>query len=514
VRDWDELARHAQGSFRVHLDVSGAVSFTRTLPQDEEAFESLAARVRPLTLKSEPIHHLKVIRALQRLVESSADTSNEHRSRLDTLRAAWQATELHGSQIQAYAVQSMRLDGSDATPMVSDTQLAAGWLYADLVHADPTGAKQEAMRFSLRERYAAAVRVFAGVAALAVSTLRLVEELHRTGVLSVPAQAWNQDVVVGAAELVEHGTALIAPAGSAQPDVRDAQFGLTGDWKPFTVTELLRQDPANRVRVVLSRRDGSPVAAYDAAVAHRRTGGDVLQWHVLIAGSFMIQVEFTMESDTEVRPTGVQWTAFDSTNRLILASCLLLLQMHGTDSVVFEVGGQPLLILSPPHFDDDAVRQIQVHSETVADIVAMESLAGQEFEPCKGPYDNLDRVRLRQARLLSEGHIVGTYRKPVRTTVSNGTPPSVIVCEPGTLTVGGFHIPTPLMLLRHPAMTSHDLGPALEASPQARTFEVAAPDGERLLAWCPQRRHVTPDDHLVTTASWDLTEIDENTFPC
>jgi hypothetical protein len=492
VRDWDQLTQHAQGSFRVHLDVSGPVSFTRTLPGDEEAFESLAARVRPLMLKSEPIHCLKVVTALQRLMDCSADATDEHRSRLDKLRGAWQAAELQGSQIQAYAVQSMRLDGSDAPPMVSDTQLAAGWLYADLIHADPTGPKQQVMRFSLRERYAAAVRVFSRIAALAVSTLRLVEDLRSAGVLSIPEHVWNQDVVVGASELVEQGTALIAPAGSAPPDLRDPQFGLTGDWKPFTVTELLRRDPANHVRVGLIRRDGSLVADYDAAVARRQAEGDVLYWQVLIAGSFMIQVEFSTASDTAVRAVGVQWTAFDSTNRLILASHLLLLQMQEADTVVFEVAGQPFLTLSPPRLDDHARRQIQVHSETAADIVAMESLSGQEFAPCNAPYDNVGRVHLRQARLLSEGHIVGAYRKPVRTTVPNGIPPQVLVCEPGTLIVGGSHVPTPLMLLRHPAMDQ----------PRSRTRATDQPAGPHLRGRCARRgtvaRLVPPTPHRDT----------------
>lgn len=335
MRDREALARHEQGSSDVHLDVSGAVSVTRKLPEDEEAFESLAARVRPLMLNSESIHHAKVFAALEQLVERSPAATVEHMATIGKLRGAWQAVELQGSQIQAYAVQSMRLDGTDATPMVSDTQLAAGWLYADLVHADARGPKQEALRLPLRERYAAGVRIFSRIATLTVSTLRLVEDLRSAGAISIPTQAWDLDVVVGAAELVEEGTLLVAPPEAEMPDLREARLGLTDDWKRFTVTDLLRQDLANHVYVVLSRPDGSLVADYEAAVERRRADGDVLRWHVLVAGSVMFSFEFTIENDDAVRPSAVHWETFNSTNRLLLASHLLMLQMHEAQTMVF-----------------------------------------------------------------------------------------------------------------------------------------------------------------------------------
>lgn len=57
VQDWDELMRHAQGGFGGTLDVTGRMTITRRLPADEEVFESLASRVRPLTVESEPVYY-------------------------------------------------------------------------------------------------------------------------------------------------------------------------------------------------------------------------------------------------------------------------------------------------------------------------------------------------------------------------------------------------------------------------------------------------------------------------
>ena len=101
ARDWDALLHHAQGSFTGHLDISGRTSLTQKLPEDEEAFESLAARVRPLTVKSEPIYYDTVLNAVERLLHSSATTTDTHRDRLQRLRGAWHASELQGTEIQA-----------------------------------------------------------------------------------------------------------------------------------------------------------------------------------------------------------------------------------------------------------------------------------------------------------------------------------------------------------------------------------------------------------------------------
>ncbi len=44
---------------------SGNSTTRWTLPADEEVFESLAARLRPLTVAKEPIHYKKVFRAIE-----------------------------------------------------------------------------------------------------------------------------------------------------------------------------------------------------------------------------------------------------------------------------------------------------------------------------------------------------------------------------------------------------------------------------------------------------------------
>lgn len=510
VQDWDELLRHAHGSFDGHLDLAGQMTITRRLPADEEVFESLASRVRPLTVKSEPLYYVKVFDAIERLI-GEADVEDALRARLRDLRRAWDASEIQGTQIQAYSVQSARVDGTGATSMVSDTQLAAAWLYADLVHADAQGPKRQALAFSLRERYAAAVRVFSHMAALTVATMQLVESLRDARLLAVDDSAWEDDVSVGASELVEEARAFVAPLGSEMPDMRDS-LELTEEWTAFTVTELLRQDPANHVRVVLRDDNGDVTATYDAAVARRTPDANSAEWDVLVAGSVMFKFSFDIQGERMTDAHFRGWEAFDSTNDLKFASRRLMLEFHRTSAMAFEVGGSELLSLGPPTFSADERRELEVLAQTVEDIVTIERLVRQSLEPCNGRFDDHDRVRLRRARLLLEGQIVHAMRHPITVTAPEGNPPQVVVAAAGTLNVGGAEVPTPQTVMRHPAMTATETGVAPDSGPNAKTFRMEPPDGEQFLAWVPGLVEVSGDEDLVVTRSWDLIGIDEESF--
>ncbi len=375
AQDWDELLRHANGSFDGSLDLAGRMTLTRRLPADEEVFESLASRVRPLTLKSEPVHYAKVFDAIERLV-GDADVEDALRARLRGLRRAWEVSDIDGIQTQAYSMQSARADGTEATNMVSDTQLAAAWLYADLVHTDARGPKRQALAFPFRERYAAAVRVFSHLAALTVATMRLVESLRDSRLLTEDDSVWEEDVIVGASELVEEVRAFVAPLSSEMPDMRDS-LELTEEWKVFTVTELLRQNPANRVRVVLRDDNGDVTAAYNAAVARRRPDATPAEWDVLVAGSIMFKFSFEIRGDRMTSAHFRDWEIFDSTNELKLASTRLLLEIHRASAMSFEVGGSELLSLVPPTFSEDERRELEVFAETVEDISSIERLTGK-----------------------------------------------------------------------------------------------------------------------------------------
>ena len=157
---------------------------------------------------------------------------------------------------------------------------------------------------------------------------------------------------------------------------------------------------------------------------------------------------------------------------------------------------------------------MQVQGETLADIVQIESLSGQELEPCTGTYTDRERVWLRIARLTWEGKIVEAARGPFKATSQNENPPGVIALHAHTLDVGGAEVPIRELRMRHPAMTS--MPSTVQPDGQtggARKFEMAVPPGERLAAWCPELCEVSDDTGLAQPATWNLIDIDPATFP-
>jgi hypothetical protein len=108
----------------------------------EEALESLASRVRPLILSSEPIYYDKALNPLEQLV--GTDTFNEE---IDL--AWWQDYWRHvidaSLAAQAYWV---------ATPSgtTTDRKLMYSWLYGDVIHAK--SPRSPAIRdLSIDQRY-------------------------------------------------------------------------------------------------------------------------------------------------------------------------------------------------------------------------------------------------------------------------------------------------------------------------------------------------------------------------
>lgn len=495
----ETLAGFADGSFSGHLDTTGRLTITRRLPADEEAFESLAARLRPLTLAREPIHYLKVCDALETIV------TDAYSDRLARLRASWVASEIQGSHVQGLTLQQSKLDGSEATGQVSDTQLAAGWLYGDLVHADPTGPKKAAMDFPLTERYAAAVRVFSRHAQLTLATLELVEELVAAELVTIPAAAFDDDVVVGTDELLFEAQGYMAPEGTEAPDLRTST-AWPKEWVPFTITELRRQDPTNQVRVRLRGIDHD-IAVYDSAVVHRDMSVEPGLWHILVGGSLVFKFGIHFEDGRFVGGEFHGVNEMTGSNELRLASGRLRLQLHQATSVsvgtpdvdFFELGGFEL--------EPRTVREIEVVTEVLDDIVTIERLVGERFGLCESRFDNRHRVLLRRMRLLHEGKLVRADAGPYKVTVHGAGPPSVVSAPASSLDVGGATVPMLAAMFWHPEMIST----LVESDGDTSTYTVTVPNGERFFSWAPGKRDMSPASDFTDVSPYDLSDLDETT---
>lgn len=347
ANDRKALSFLSEFTFTGHIRLDGTMETHRALP-DEEAFESLAARVRPVLVKTESVHHEQVLDAIQAAIDATdSDIPEGLLVRLAGLQNEWPKFDLDSTQVLRFAVQSTKTDGSETTPQVSDTQLAAAWLYGDLVHVDTRGNKSDGQLFPVKERYSAAVTYFTHAVVLTLMTLDLVIALHELGVIDLDEDSLLEDVVVGVDELVDEGVAYVGPVGSPMPSLDIAFQELPEDFRPFTVTELLRQTPANQVQVVLTAH-GSSVGEYEAAVSRRAEKDGRLHWEALVAGTVTFEVSFGVKDEVirDSRFEGI--TSRATTNRMKLAEAMLAREMATSSEISFHVAGQKFFALDVP----------------------------------------------------------------------------------------------------------------------------------------------------------------------
>lgn len=89
-------------------------------------------------------------------------------------------------------------------------ELAFAWLYQDVAHGDESTTGD----LGIVERYRAAVGVFSHVAVMSLRTLDYLKQLDEHGVIQIPVEALNDDVIVTDTEVVIDGSFYEAPVGS------------------------------------------------------------------------------------------------------------------------------------------------------------------------------------------------------------------------------------------------------------------------------------------------------------
>ena len=337
--DREALSSLSEFTLTGNINLDGTMRMRRALPE-EEAFESLAAQVRPLLVKSESVYQGKVLDAIRACIDATElGVPESLLDQLARLSSDWSSLDLDSTNVLRFAMQAAKVDGSEVTPQVSDTQLAAAWLYGDLVHVDTRGNKSEGLLFPVKERYSAAVTYFAHAARLSLMTLDLVRSLCSLGVIELDEASLEEGVVVGLTELVDESVAYVGPAGSSMPSLDIAARDLPRDFRPFTVTELLRQTSSNRVDVVLAADDGSVIAEYEAAVARREERSGRHHWEALVAGAVTFGVSFVLTGEelTDSRFEGI--TSHATTNRMKLAEAMVARELSTSTEVSFTSRG-------------------------------------------------------------------------------------------------------------------------------------------------------------------------------
>jgi hypothetical protein len=332
--------------------------------------------------------------------------------------------------------------------------------------------------------------------------------LQKRSKLQVSAASWDDPVVIGDEEAPLMSRVYRAPLGTVVPAITDSAVGQHGDWNELTLTELLREDPRNRASVTL--RFGDEAQIVEAAVLVRRKSESRLDYDVFIDGCVIFTFTFTLDASKTVSCELSEQRYLDLTNAIKLRSVRFLLQAHAADSIVVDfVDGGPITLSLEP-LAEEARREYEVLEEAFDDVGAIESITGTPIPACNEPFDTIERVRLRQTRLLWEGRAVRTRLASVRVTVPSGEPPTQVGIEAGTIDFAGQRIPTPMTVAHHPELTAELVDPEA-ASGEPRDYVVSAPDGDFLIAWAPDRVEL-PESRQVSISSWGLKGVDENRF--
>lgn len=173
----------------------------------EEALESLASRVRPLILSSEPIYYDKALSALQELV--GADTLNDEID-LQWWRDYWRNVVDANLDPQAFWVSTP--EGS-----TTDRKLMYAWLYGDVVHAK-SSSSPVIRGLSIDRRYYAAAPGIARICERVIYTRVMLMGLISKGLLTLDPEVLSTDVVVTNTTVDESVEVFVGPVGEPIPD--------------------------------------------------------------------------------------------------------------------------------------------------------------------------------------------------------------------------------------------------------------------------------------------------------
>lgn len=173
---------------------------------EEELLESLAARLRPLTLASEELHYAKVLDSIAALVPDSRFP--ECFEPIEHWRQMWARVATRDESAQAYFIATDQ-------GVASDQDLMYAWYYGDVVHADDKEAESKGL--GIQERYRAAVGIVTRIVECTDLTLHLVRSLVDEGVLALDPELFEREVVVTGTVFEKPVTAYTAEAETPLP---------------------------------------------------------------------------------------------------------------------------------------------------------------------------------------------------------------------------------------------------------------------------------------------------------
>lgn len=235
-------------------------------PEDEEVFESLAARIRPCIVDSEPIQLEKVVAAI-RVLTKNVELTEQQLRQLDSVDAWYESHLAPHSHTPIVSHEEIGGVDSDKVIVASDTLLGLGWYYADLVHADPKQEKEATLEFPYDTRYNQGVLLVSYLTLIICSLLRLIRDINDLHYLGLSSETWTTQVTAGSGPCeIGVGTAYVGPAGCV-PDQGAPMDQMSGFKKLDLVTARRMQCPGCKVDARFVNGVGDVLAIFEGFYA-------------------------------------------------------------------------------------------------------------------------------------------------------------------------------------------------------------------------------------------------------
>lgn len=316
-----EVKKYAKPSGTITMSATGEISIKDHVITDEEALESLTARLRPFIVKSEPIHLPEVFEAINSCVTDDALTE-DMRKALESAKS-WFNHRYEEKDSRAYAIQMLDKGGNSLTDYLSDALLADSWVYTDVVHADPQGDKAEGLKAGYLSRYEAGSSFFCEFALVIVGLLNILKDLDNKGVLQLDRRVWEEPVTYEEAEKhradsVAEGSLYVFPIGTVPPSGAKPE-DIPGAVKATAVVMGILSDPEGRAALVTFDADKNQTARLPV---YRKIAGDTLV--LLINDALELTVPATAFAEGKSVPLSFSMKPLGKDGEQTLATAMLM----------------------------------------------------------------------------------------------------------------------------------------------------------------------------------------------
>lgn len=291
-------------SLNISVSYSVASVTHMSRPEDEEVFESLAARVRPCTLASEDVQIKKVCSAIRTLAGESGLSEQQYARLRDIDR--WYDRHI-SDQTKEYAAIAYRKelegggsldegpqDGLNGKVIATDARLGRCWLYADLVHNDPRKDIEDALEFSYDSRYEAGVVLVSHIAIKILDLLEIIRNLVQEEIIELGPDIWKEQVVAGGGpRTIERVSAYVGTINESDPE--EGELNGFAPLTPEKAIEILH--PEQRASLVIT---DAQTGLRDILRGYYDIRGDRLTVH--LGGKIIIVLDnpFPLAPETEL----------------------------------------------------------------------------------------------------------------------------------------------------------------------------------------------------------------------